>query len=102
MEKALKEKLEAVVEHVNKVMVNPDIDIEYCIPEVATTADTCDVSGDPYIHLKYMANGTHMMEQNIPIKKNYLHKTPEDIGNLVTFYIEQFIEQIDSVESGAQ
>ena len=32
MEKALKEKFEAVVELVNNVMVNPDIDLEYCIP----------------------------------------------------------------------
>ncbi len=102
MEKALKLKLETVVELVNNVMVNPDVEIEYCIPEVATTAATCDVSGDPYIHLKYMANGTHLMEQNIPIKENYLKKTPEDLANLVTFYIEQFTEQIDSVENGAQ
>ncbi len=44
----------------------------------------------------------HTMEQNIPIKHNYLKKTPEDIANLVTFYIEKFIEEIDSVEYGAQ
>lgn len=102
MEKALKEKLEAVVELVNKVMVNPDIDLEYCIPEVATTSETFGVSGDPYIHLKYTANGTHIMEQKLPIKDRYMNKTPEDIANLLTFYIEQFIEQIDSVENGAQ
>ena len=102
MEKALKEKLEKVVELVNNVMVNPDIEIEYCIPEVETTEETCDVSGDPYIHLKYNANGTHIMEQNIPLKHHYINKTAEDLANLVTFYIEQFVEQIDSVENGAQ
>ena len=93
MEKALIEKLETVVELINNVMVNPDVDVEYCVPEA---------DGDPYIHLKYMSNGTHIMKQNIPLKHHYLEKTPEDIANLVTFYIEQFIEQIDSVESGAQ
>ncbi len=101
MEKALKEKLEKVVELVNNVMANPDVEIDYCIPEVATTSDSCDVSGDPYIHLKYIANGTHAMEQNIPLKRD-LDKTPEDLANLVTFKIEQFIEEIDSVENGAQ
>jgi len=35
MEKELKEKLEQIVELVDKLMVDPDIDIEYCIPEVA-------------------------------------------------------------------
>ena len=98
MDKALKEKLEAVVELVNKVMVNPDIEVECCRTEGATTSET----GDPYIHLKYNANGTHIMEQNIPLKHHYINKTAEDIANLVTFYIEQFIEQINSVENGAQ
>jgi hypothetical protein len=91
MEKALKEKLETVIELVNNVMVNPDVEVEYC-----------KLGGEPCIHLKYMANGTHVMEQNIPIRHHYMEKSPEDIANLVTFYIEQFIEQIDSVENGAQ
>jgi len=93
MENALVEKLETTVELINNVMVDPDVNVEFCIP---------GASGDPYIHLKYMANGTHIMEQNIPLKHHYLEKTPEDIANLVTFYIEQFIEQIDSVEHGGQ
>ena len=93
MENALVEKLETTVELINNVMVDPDVNVEFCIPES---------SGDPYIHLKYMANGTHIMKQNIPLKHHYLEKTPEDIANLVTFYIEQFIEQIDSVEHGGQ
>ena len=91
----LTEKLEAVLELVNNVMVNPDIELEYYIPEALTTSD-------PYIQLKYAANGTHIMEQKLPLKSRHLNKTAEDVANLVTFYIEQFIEQIDSVEHGAQ
>ena len=91
--KESKDKLEKVVALVDNAMANPDIELEYCMT---------DVSGDPYIHLKYAANGTHIMEQKLPIKHRYLNKTPEDIANLVTFYIEQFIEEIDSVEHGAQ
>ncbi len=83
-------------------MTNPDIELTYHIPDVAMTAVNAKITHDPYIHVKYMSNGTHVMEQNIPIKHNYLKKTPEDIANLVTFYIEQFVEQIDSVEYGAQ
>jgi len=89
----LNEKLETTIDLINNVMANPDVDVEYCVP---------DAGGDPYIHLKYMAGGTHVMNQNIPLKRNYLEKTPQDLANLVTFYIERFIEQIDSVESGAQ
>ena len=101
-EKENKEKLEKVVALVNNAMVNPDIELEYCIPEVATTSEPFGVTGDPYIHLKYAANGTHIMKQNVRIGPQYLTKTPEDIANLVTFHIEQFIEEIDSIENGAQ
>jgi len=89
----LKEKLAEVSELVDKVMINPDIELEYHIP---------DVSDDPYISLQYNAGGTHIMNQKLPIKRHYLNKSPQDLANLITFYIEQFIEQIDSVEHGAQ
>ena len=49
MQPELKEKLEKVVELVYNLMADPDIDIEYCIPEVATTSETCDTTGVPYI-----------------------------------------------------
>lgn len=101
-EKENKEKLEKVVVLVNNAMVNPDVELEYCIPEAATTTEPYGVSRDPYIHLKYMSNGTHVMKQNVRIGPQYLTKTPEDIANLVTFHLEQFIEEIDSIEYGAQ
>ncbi len=102
MENTLKEKLEKVVELVNNDMVNPDIEITYCIPEVAETANECDISGDPYIEVTYIVNGTHSHKQKIRLMKKYLEKSAEDIANLVTFNIELFTSEIDSVEySGA-
>jgi hypothetical protein len=59
MEKELKEKLEHIVKLVDKLMVDPDIDIEYCIPEVAVTADNCDLSKDPYILVQYFISEYH-------------------------------------------
>lgn len=87
------EKLEDVVDLVSKMLIDPNIELDYEIP---------NVSGDPYIVLTYVVNETHTQSQKIPIKKIYLKKEPQDIANLVTFYIEQFIEQIESVEYGAQ
>lgn len=98
----IQEKLEDVVDLVSKVLVDPDIELEYEIPNVAMTGENADVSDDPYILLKYIVHDTHVQKQKIPIKRIYLKKTPEDIANLVTFYIEQFMEQIESVEYGAQ
>lgn len=94
MNAKLKEKLTKVIELVNNALVNPDLDLDYFIPENSTE--------DPYVLLKYTLNGTHTQEQKVAIKQNYLKKTPEDLANLITFFIEQFIEQIESLENGAQ
>lgn len=100
MEKALKEKLEAIVGLVNNVMVDPDIDIEYCIPEVATTSESCDISGIPYILVTYVVSEYTRPTRKIRLRDSYLQNTPEEIANLVTFSIEQFKTEIDSVEMG--
>ena len=102
MQQELITKLEDVVDLIHKTMVNPDVELSYHIPDVAMTAENAKGSGDPYVELTYISNGTHAMKQKIPIKHHYLKKSAQEIANLVTFYIEQFIEQIDSVEYGAQ
>ena len=99
-EQETKEKLEAIVALVNNVMVDPDIDIEYCIPEVATTSETCDVSGDPYILVTYVVSEYTTPTRKIRLTNTYLNNTAKAIANLVTFSIEQFKTEIDSVEMG--
>lgn len=98
MEQALKEKLEKIVELVNNAMVDPDIDLEYCIPEVATTSESCDITGVPYIAVKYSEN--KYVERKIRLTETYLNNTPEEIANLVTFSIEQFKLEIDGTQLG--
>ena len=99
-EQETKEKLEAIVSLVNNVMVDPDIEIEYCIPDVATTAETCDVSGDPYILVTYVVSEYTKPTRKIRLTDTYLKNTAKAIANLVTFSIEQFKTEIDSVEMG--
>ena len=99
-EQELKAKLEQIVALVNNANADPDIDIEYCIPEVATTSDTCDVSGDPYIEVTYVVSEYTKPTRKIRLTSTYLQNTPEEIANLVTFSIENFKTEIDSVEMG--
>jgi len=99
-EQETKEKLEAIVALVNNVMVDPEIDIEYCIPDVATTSETCDVSGDPYILVTYVVSEYTKPTRKIRLTDTYLKNTAKAIANLVTFSIEQFKTEIDSVEMG--
>ncbi len=98
MEKELKNKLEEIVTLVDKLMVDPDIDIEYCIPEVAVTADNCDLSKDPYILVQYFISEYHKPTRKIRLTKTYLRNSPEKISNLITSSIADFKTEIDSVE----
>jgi hypothetical protein len=99
MEQALKEKLEDIVKHIDVLMVDPDIEIEYCVPEVATTAASCDIHGGPYILVKH--NENKYIEKKIILSDTYLEKSADEIANLVTFSIEQFKLQVDATQMGA-
>ena len=93
MDAVLKEKLEDVVEHVNNAMVDPDINIDYYIPET-------DNLGDCYIQVEYVVGEYTKPKRKIHLTKTYTMYEPQKIANLVTFSIEQFKTEIDSVEMG--
>jgi len=100
MEKALKEQLEQIVLLVNDLMVDPDIQIEYCIPEIATTSDACDLSGEPYILIKYVLSEYNTPTRKIRLTKTYLRNSSQEIANMIAASIEEFKTEIDSVEMG--
>jgi hypothetical protein len=99
MEQALKEKLEKVVELVNNLMVDPDIDIEYCIRDVATTAGSCDTDCAPYLLIKYSED--KYVNRKFRLDDDSMTKSPEAIAELVTDAIKEFKEEIDGVRLGA-
>ncbi len=100
MQEEIQKKLDEVIVLVDKMLVSPDIELDYEIPKDFMPEE--ESSEVPYIVLNYKVHQTHTHTQKIPIKKIYMKKSPQEIANLITFYIEQFIEQIESVESGAQ
>lgn len=97
------EKLQALVELVDKMSVDPDIDIEYFIPGVLVTAEGgTGETGGPFIQFSYSADGQSPHIQQMPLKQNFLDKTPQDLANLITFSVEQFMGEIDARAYGAQ
>ena len=100
MKTEIKEKLENIVTLVNKAMVDPDINIDYCIPGVETTVEDCDSSGDPYILLTYVVSEYTRPTRTIHLGSTALLSTAEEVANKVTFSIEEFKGEIDSVEMG--
>lgn len=89
--KEVKEKLEKVVALVNNARVDPDIEIEYCMP---------DASGDPYIVATYIVSEYNKPARKIHLGSTMLQGTPEEVVNRVTSSIQEFKSEIDSVEMG--
>jgi len=97
-----KEKLQTLIGLVDKIEVNPDVNVEYFIPGVLVSADGGEESGNPYIRFIYSPNGLDPHVQNVPLTRSYLEKTPQDLKNIVTSSLERFMEEIDSRQYGAQ
>ena len=89
-QKEVQEKLEKVVALVNNAMVDPDIDIEFCTPNAE----------DPYILVTYVVGDYNKPTRKIRLGSTLLQSTADEISNQVTFSIEEFKSEIDSVEMG--
>ena len=87
METTTKEKLGEIVKLVNKAMVDPDIDIDYCIPRIETTVKSCDESEDPYILITYVVSEYTKPTRKIHLGSTMLKSTAQEVANQVTFSI---------------
>ncbi len=100
-----KEKLARVVDLVDKVSVDPNVEVDYFIPGVLVTVKDGGErsSGGPYIRFTYaMSEGMDPHVQRVPLTHGYLDKEPQDLANMVTSYLERFMEEMDSRQYGAQ
>lgn len=100
MEQVLRDKLVTVVELVDKVMADPDIDVEYHIPEVVVTCESAGGSADPFILVKHTEEALN--HRKISLSEKHQNSSADEIANFVTFAIEQFKEEVESLRYGAQ
>ncbi|MDP2076491.1 MAG: hypothetical protein Q8J85_00460 [Sulfuricurvum sp.] len=91
MNKDVQEKLEKIVALVDNISVDPDIEIEYCAP---------DMSDDPYILLTYVVSQYDKPTRKVRLGNTMLLSSVEEIVNQITASIEEFKSEIDSVEMG--
>ena len=102
MDKEVKEKFEKLAKELNDMMVNPDIDIEVCFRGIET-GDSCDTKKAlPYVRVRYTTDEHNVHEKDIEIAPDNWSKDVEELKEYVTFMIEQFMEEIDSVEYGGE
>ncbi|MCS7261951.1 MAG: hypothetical protein NZ560_00810 [Aquificaceae bacterium] len=96
----MEEKLKEQAEEIRKNMANPDIDIEVCFP--GDVDEGCELKSYPYLKVKYVVEGHDVYEKEIDIDPVYLDKDVKDLANFVSFQIQQFMEEIDSIEYGGE
>lgn len=97
---SLEEKFKLLAEEVKKNMANPDLDIELCFP--GEVDQGCETKSYPYIKVKYVIEEHDVYEKEIDIDPAHLDRDIKDLVNFVTFQIQQFMEEIDSVEYGGE
>lgn len=94
------QKLQKLVTLVDNVCAHPDVDVDYFIPGVCVTNGEENYLQEPYVAFTYHLDGDHQTVMHL--SEQYLEKSPEDLANLITFSLEQFIAEIDSRQYGAQ
>jgi len=88
----LESRLNKVVSLVTQASADPDIEIEYC---------EAKGSNDPSILITYVVSEYNKPTRNFPLKSTVLRRnSPEDLANQITFTIEEFKGDIDSVGMG--
>jgi len=90
--KDIENRREKVVALVNNATVDPDIDIDY---NASTLVD------DAHILVTYVVGDYNKPTRKISLRDTALSRnTPEDLANQITFSIEEFKGEIDSVGMG--
>ena len=99
--KRLEEKLNAVIKLVNNARIDPEIEVDYYLPQLESYAVTNEESDDPYVLVTYVAGKNNERKRKIRLRDTAIRRnTPEDLAKQITFSIEEFKGEIDSVEMG--
>lgn len=98
--KAYKNRMEEIMGLVNNAMIDVDVDVDYCIPEVAATSDNCDISGEAHILLSYDEDEYTTRTKKVSLSKTALQSTPEDLTKHVILAIEEFKDEMDDIQFG--
>lgn len=101
MDRETKDKLRRLAEELRASVTNPDLDIEICF-EGVEVGEGCSPSKFPYVRVRYITDDHNVHEKDIELCPDNLKKDVSELKDYVTFMIEQFMEEIDSVEYGGE
>ena len=94
----IEKKLKVIEENLININISPDLEVE---PNFFD--ENGNVKKTPTVIVKYYATESDKRETVIPLPHNMLEeKEVDDIVNYITFQIEQFQSEIDSIEFGGE
>lgn len=96
----LKVRMKEIVQHVNDAMIDVDVDVEYCIPELGTSTETSDVSGNPYILLTYSEDEYNTRRRKVSLGNTALQSTLDDLTKHVLLAVAEFKDEMDDIQMG--
>lgn len=88
-----KEFLISLQEKIENGDISPDMDVQ-----VNFFNEDGSIAEEPNIVVKYYPTESDMRQKVINITEDMFNKTVDDAYNYITFQIEQFEEEIDSIE----
>ncbi|PMP62506.1 MAG: hypothetical protein C0198_03250 [Sulfurihydrogenibium sp.] len=93
----MKEKLQLVKEKLEEISSMPDLDLE-----INFFDENGNVLDEPYVLVKYYPTESDERDLKIVIPKTMLNEDVDNIVNYITFQIENFKAEIDSIEFGGE
>ncbi len=97
MEKETVDKLRKLAEELKSSITDPDLEIDICFDGIEVS-EGCEPGKFPYVRVRYTTNEHNVHSKDIEISNENLKKSVEELKDYIVFMIEQFMEEIDSVE----
>jgi len=93
-------RMKEIMQLVDHKIIDLDIDVDYCIPELGAVSEQCDISGSPHILLTYAEDEYSTRTRKVSLGTTALQSTQEDLTEHVVLAIEEFKDEIDDVRMG--
>lgn len=96
----LKARMVEIKALVDEAMIDLEVEVEYCIPDLVTDATSCDMGGEPHILLSYSEDQYTTRTRKVSLGKTALQSSPKDLTLHILQAIEVFKEEADDIRMG--
>lgn len=96
----LKSRMEEIVKLVNDAMIDLEVEVDYCIPDILTDSASSDITNKAHILLTYSEDKYTTRTRKVSLGKTALQSSPADLTQHILQAIESFKEEADDIRMG--